>query len=300
MTLRSTSAGASRRAITASGRPSSSRSPTARPRPRIGRANAGAGRRAEASTSGRRRCAAASAAWRTGRRAGRGRGRGRWPGAGRGGRRRRSRPGRGRSRGRGGSRTSRPSGTVDVLEERPAHRGEGDRRSAEEVADDEVVSAVAVEVAERDAHARERLAAAVERDARGDADLLETSGRPGSRRGSRACRRWRRRCRASRRRPGRRRATPRPRPSGRSMPADLRDVGEGAVAVVAVEPVGLGGEVLGAAVVAAAVGGGDEGGGGGVVVEVGGDVEVEVAVAVEVGEGGGGAPEVARPGPRGR
>jgi hypothetical protein len=176
--------------------------------------------------------------------------------------------------------------------ERPAaDRPEGDRRPAQKVAHQEVDPAVAVDVAEGRAHPGQGVPPAIQRHARGEPDLLEPEPPPvlpevaggpivghedveagiAHQVGD---------------------DHPQPPAAGPVDPGGLRDVGEPAPAIVPVEPVGLGGEVLGAAVVAPAVGSGAEGGGGRVVVEVGGEVKVEVAVAIEVGEGGRGAPLV--------
>ena len=87
--------------------------------------------------------------------------------------------------------------------------------------------------------------------------------------------------------------TPRPRPSGSTMPGLVGHVDEPA-AVVAEEVIGQGGERFGGAVAVRRpcrrASTGRARGSSGVPVEVVADVEVEVAVAVEVGEGGRGRP----------
>ena len=251
--MRSTRAGESRELITTSGRPSRSRSPTARPRPRIGPEE---------------------------RRAGRGRGVDEPP-----------RPvlEQGGPHGEGdaepgpvldvavGLEQVEPAVAVEVGRRDPeaedasgrpgdaqrcrgvavcarAERLVGDRRAVEEVGDDQVRAAVAVEVAERDPHARERVAPAVERDPGGQPDLLELHPVPVLEEPA---------CAAvvgdedieSRVAHQVGDQDSQPSPLGQGDPGRPRDVGEAAVAVVAVEPVRLRLEVLRGAVVAAAVGG---------------------------------------------
>ncbi len=63
-----------------------------------------------------------------------------------------------------------------------------------------------------------------------------------------------------------------------------RDVGKCPVSVIAVEPIGLRGEVFGAAVIAPAVRGRAKRSRFRVVIEIIRDVEVEIAVAVEIGK----------------